>query len=131
MPNSIIKVLSKFSSDLLAEEGITQKIIDYVDLDVACSPVICYRGETLREAVTVSASVDPNRYLLRHPMIPKGFVAKDELRIMRARYLLARNGRPNPKPIVTIRTDSPEGMAQARQLFAALGIPSNTPNPTP
>lgn len=118
--SQLIEALSKHIDSILAEEGITKEILDCVDLDVAFSPVIVIRGESLAEAVTVQESQDPNRFLLRHPLCPSGFCHRDELKIMRARYLLARNGPPDPRPIATFRTDTPEGMAAAKDFFSAI-----------
>ena len=125
---ALIKALTKLSDDALAEEGLTKEIINYVDLDVAFSPVICFRGETLNDAITVSESTDSNRYLLRHPLIPEGFVSKDRLQVMRARFLLARQGPPNPEPIATFHTDTKEGIESAKQFFTMLGLSEQLKN---
>ncbi len=117
---SALKAINRELDRILAEEGITKEILDYVDLDVACSPVIVIRGESLRDAVQVSESSDPDKFLIRHWQFPNGFCRRGELKIMRARYLLARQGPPNPNPIATFRTDTEEGLAQAKDFFSKL-----------
>lgn len=119
--SSILTTLTKMSDDLLAEEGITKEILDYIDLDIECSPVICVRGEQLRDAVKVQESQDPDKFLLTHWKHPEGWVARGSLKIMRARYLLALKGPPNPEPIITFKTDTAEGKDAARKLLAAFG----------
>lgn len=88
---SLLKALTAEIERIQAEEGITPELLECVDLDVAFSPVICVRGESMCDAVTVSESNDPNRYLLTHQAYPQGFVTKDELKVMRCRFLVARD----------------------------------------
>lgn len=39
--------IKQYLSEIDAEEGITPKLLDFVDLTVAYSPVIAIRGESL------------------------------------------------------------------------------------
>ena len=81
------KLIQQFVVDAYAEEGITQALLDYVDLDVAHSPVIALRGEGEDQAVQAIKTLG-GRYIVRHPMCPQS-VSASELKIMRLRYLLA------------------------------------------
>lgn len=115
-----LSALTKYADEMLSKEGITKDILDYIDLDVAFSPVICIRGESIHDAVDVTESSDPDKFLLTHWCCPSGWASRESLKIMRARYLLARQGPPNPEPILSIDTTTPEGQGQARKLLAAL-----------
>lgn len=94
--SNLVKVLTAEIERVQAEEGITPELLECVDLDIAFSPVICVRGESTRDAVTVSESNDPNRYLLSHPYYPAGWVTKDELKVMRCRFLVTRGNEMEP-----------------------------------
>lgn len=73
----------------LAEEGILPHILESVDLGIAYSPVLAFRGEGLRDAAKVTKTMGGN-YLVDHPMVKHG-VTPDALRVMRCRWLLARD----------------------------------------
>ena len=122
-------VISNFLGQSLAEEGLTPEVLACVDLAVACRPVLIYAGEG-RPSHDVTPLED-GRYLLRDTPDGPRIVAAEELRIMRARYLLARNGPPpaNPQPIITIDTTTPEGHAEARELLLTVVEGASCPVP--
>jgi len=71
----------------LAEEGITQDLIDCVDLEIEYTPVLAIKGENISDAIEVIKT--KNGYFVKHPFINK-VINEDELKIMRCRYLLSR-----------------------------------------
>lgn len=84
--NQEIDFIKKIISDRLEEEGITQDILDAVDLDIEYSPVIPFRGDKPWEV----EKLRNNRYWIRdHPLITSP-ISEDELKVMRCRFLLAR-----------------------------------------
>ena len=52
---SLLDALTKLVDDELAEEGITPELLAMIDLSVAYSPVIPFRGGRLEDAVPVRA----------------------------------------------------------------------------
>jgi len=87
MEENSLTHLKKIVDDLRAEEGMTQALIDFVDLDVAYSPVLAIRGEDEEQAVEVIKTMG-GKYIVRHPVFPQTVTA-EELKVMRLRYLLA------------------------------------------
>ena len=80
--------LENFIDAQLAEEGISPDVLAAVDLEIAFSPVIAIRGESIAQAVEV-VPTQGGGYIVRHPLV-KYAVDADTLKIMRARFLLAR-----------------------------------------
>jgi len=93
---SILDALEEFLDEQLAAEGITPQVLSAVDLSVEYSPVINFPGGGLADAVDVRpwgfypADVLPDRFEVRDPAFTRS-VGREELTIMRARYLLARD----------------------------------------
>ncbi|MBN2003765.1 MAG: hypothetical protein JXA21_10445 [Anaerolineae bacterium] len=87
MSDDALTHLRKIVTDLQAEEGITPALLDFVDLDVAYSPVLAVRGEDVAQAVEVIKTMG-GKYIVRHPVFPQT-VDADSLKVMRLRYLLA------------------------------------------
>lgn len=84
-----INAIKQYVEGLLAEEGITPEILDYVDLSIADSPVIAFRGESLDRAVETIKTVGGG-YIVRHPLLEAhGTHSADAIKVMRCRYLLA------------------------------------------
>lgn len=73
---------------MLAEEGITQAILDAVDLDIAYSPVLTRCGESLAHAAEAIPTQGGQRFIVRYPGGGEESVDRDSLKVMRARYLL-------------------------------------------
>ena len=74
----------------LESEGITDFILECVDLDIEYSPVVPIPGDDHRHAVEAIKTMG-GRYMLNppSPMHPQGYTfGDDEMKIMRARYLL-------------------------------------------
>ena len=98
---SLLDALTKLVDDELAQEGITPQLLAMVDLSVAYSPVIPFAGGTLDNAVDVRAwgfvpdDDTPSRFEVLHSAIHNP-VSPDSLKIMRARYLLAREAHYTP-----------------------------------
>lgn len=92
---SLLNILKRYLDDQLAEEGITPQLLEMIDLSIAHSPVIPFRGGTVADAVEVRPwdlvpdDPLPERFNVRHPLINHP-VDRESLKIMRARYLLAR-----------------------------------------
>ena len=81
--------LKDFIDKELASEGITPELLNMVDLDIAYSPVIPYKGA---EPCKVSKRVG-GKYLVEDEIMISNntaMVTKDSLKIMRLRYLLQR-----------------------------------------
>lgn len=80
----------------LAQEGITPEVLNMVDLEMAYSPVLACRGDTIDAAVSVQPwgcvpkGVLPEKFEVRHPLVRLP-VDRAELKVMRARYLLAQD----------------------------------------
>lgn len=90
LEQSALDSLQKLYWELLAEEGITPALVNFVDLDVAYSPVLAIRGEQLGSEVEVCPSVVAGKWIVRHPMV-NGAVDEHELKVMRLRLLLLRS----------------------------------------
>lgn len=98
---SLLAALTKLVDDQLAQEGITPQLLAMIDLSVAYSPVIPFAGGTLENAVDVRAwgfvpdDDTPSRFEVLHSAVHNP-VTPDSLKIMRARYLLAREAHYAP-----------------------------------
>ncbi len=98
---SLLDALTKLVDDQLAEEGITPELLAMIDLSVAYSPVIPFAGGTLDSAVDVRAwgfvpdDDTPSRFEVLHSAVHNP-VTPDSLKVMRARYLLAREAHYAP-----------------------------------
>ena len=98
---SLLAALTKLVDDQLAEEGITPELLAMIDISVAYSPVIPFAGGTLENAVDVRAwgfvpdDDTPSRFEVLHSAVHNP-VSPDSLKIMRARYLLARDAHYAP-----------------------------------
>ncbi len=98
---SLLAALTKLVDDQLAQEGITPELLAMIDLSVAYSPVIPFAGGTLENAVDVRAwgfvpdDDTPSRFEVLHSAVHNP-VTPDSLKIMRARYLLAREAHYAP-----------------------------------
>ena len=98
---SLLDALTKLVDDQLAQEGITPQLLAMIDLSVAYSPVIPFAGGTLENAVDVRAwgfvpdDDTPSRFEVLHSAVHNP-VTPDSLKIMRARYLLARDAHYAP-----------------------------------
>ena len=85
----------------LAAEGITPKVLAAVDLEIEYSPVIPFRGGRLEHAVRVlpwgffPSGTLPDKFEVQHPLVTNP-VDRDTLKVMRARYLLARDAYYGP-----------------------------------
>ena len=71
---------------LLKEEGITKELVDCVDLDIEFTPVIPIKGMKPMEVVKLEGGLYriPNFTMVGLNITP------EELKIMRARYLINR-----------------------------------------
>lgn len=98
---SLLNVLKCFVRDELAEEEITPELLEMVDLDISFSPVIPITGGDLDSAVDVRPwgflpeNVLPEKFEVMHPSVHNP-VDRESLKIMRARYLLAREAYYGP-----------------------------------
>lgn len=95
--DAFVRSLGNHSEEALRAEGITPFVLDAVMLDVAHSPVCVCPGEGLAEA-TDAALCDDGRYLVRHPALAHAayMVEPEDLKVMRARWLLARDAQYGP-----------------------------------
>ena len=97
---SLLDALTKLVDDQLAQEGITPDLLAMIDLSVAYSPVIPFAGGTLADAVPVRAwgfvpdDELPRKFEVLHSA--HNPVHTDTVKIMRARYLLARDAHYAP-----------------------------------
>ena len=98
---SVLDALKKLLDEQLAAEGITPGLLDMVDLSIAYSPVIPFTGGGLDSAVDVrpwgfpAGNALPERFEVLHPLIHSP-VDRESLKVMRARYLLARDAYYGP-----------------------------------
>ena len=98
---NVLSILKRMVDDELAKEGITPKLLDMVDLSIAYSPVIPIAGGGIDEAVEVRPwgfvpdAETPEKFEVAHPLVHNP-VSPDALKIMRARYLLARDAYYGP-----------------------------------
>ncbi len=63
--------------------------VQFVDLEIACSPVLIGPSTTTEDAVAVGYRAEGGKYVIREPFM---VVKEDDLKLMRARYLIV-NGR--------------------------------------
>lgn len=98
---SVLEALEKLLEEQLAAEGITPAVLDYVALEIEYSPVIPFVGGGLEDAVSVypwgfpPSGTLPEKFEVQHPLITRP-VNRETLKIMRARYLLARDAHYRP-----------------------------------
>jgi hypothetical protein len=98
---SILNALKRLVDDELAKEGITPKLLEMIDLSIAYSPVIPFRGGGIDDAIEVrpwgfvSDKDLPEKFEVSHPLVQNP-VGPDALKVMRARYLLARGAYYGP-----------------------------------
>ena len=81
--------LENIKWDLLSEEGIFKEDLGLVDLDIAFSPVIACKGDFPREVIE---TIGGKFLLVNHPLFSSA-LTKDELTVMRYRYLINRSPR--------------------------------------
>lgn len=98
---SILNILRRFVADELEQEGITPDLLAMVDLEVEYSPVIPFAGGGVDSAVEVRpwgfvrAGELPEKFEVQHPIVNNP-VDRDSLRVMRVRYLMARDAYYGP-----------------------------------
>lgn len=98
---SLTDTLRDWVDSELAAEGMTPELLNMVDLEIEYSPVVPFRGGRLEHAVKVRpwgfypSDVLPDKFEVQHPLVTKP-VDRDALKIMRARYLLARDAHYGP-----------------------------------
>lgn len=98
---SIVRILKRFVADEHAREGITSELLGLVDLEVEYSPVIPFAGGSVDAAVEVRpwgfvpAGELPERFEVQHSLVQNP-VDRNSLKVMRARYLLARDAYYGP-----------------------------------
>ena len=98
---SILNVLKRFVDDELANEGITPELLEMVDLSIEYSPVIPITGGGVDDAIDVRPwgfvpeEVLPDKFEVMHPLVHNP-VSRESLKVMRARYLLARDAYYGP-----------------------------------
>ncbi len=78
--------LEKIKWDLLKEEGITKEDLELVDLDIEFSPVIPVRNGSPTEVIETIGG----KFLLPDFPLIQGAISREELTIMRYRYLINR-----------------------------------------
>lgn len=76
----------KIKWDILAEEGITEKDLKMVDLDIGYSPVIAIKGGKPMEVIKLQG----NLYRVPECLFVGYNLTETEIKIMRLRYLLNR-----------------------------------------
>lgn len=98
MQSEIAKALQDHLNAILAEEGITPELLECVMLEVAYSPVITHAGGTLDSAAAVRPwgfypdGVLPDKFEVRGDVVDR-----ETLKVMRLRYLLARDAHDGPQ----------------------------------
>lgn len=98
---ALLNVLQDWIAGELAAEGITPEVLAAVDLAIEYSPVIPFSGGRLEHAVRVlpwgffPSGVLPDKFEVQHPLVTNP-VDQDTLKVMRARYLLARDAYYGP-----------------------------------
>lgn len=70
-----------------------QDAVQYVDLDIAFSPVILHEGGTMEDAVKVDYKGEDGRYVISSPF---KILKEDEMKVARARYLIMRGKAMQP-----------------------------------
>jgi hypothetical protein len=98
---ALLDALRDWIDGELAAEGITPDILAAVDLEIEYSPVIPFCGGQLEHAVRVlpwgffASGVLPDKFEVKHPLVSNP-VDRETLKVMRARYLLARDAHYGP-----------------------------------
>jgi hypothetical protein len=70
-----------------AIEAEVASVVEAVDLEVAFSPVLMRPGDSLSDAVEVAYKGENGKYVFTDPFRQ---VSADDLKVMRARYLIVR-----------------------------------------
>ena len=97
----MLEALKRFLDDELAAEGITPELLEMVDLEIEYTPVIPFAGGGLEHAVKVRpwgfypTGVLPEKFEVQHPLVDNP-VDQEALKVMRARFLLARDAHYGP-----------------------------------
>lgn len=97
----ILNVLKRMVDNELAKEGITPELLEMIDLSIAYTPVIPFPGGSIDDAVPVRpwgfpcGDDLPEKFEVMHPQVSNP-VSHDALKVMRARYLLARDAYYEP-----------------------------------
>jgi len=76
-----------------ALEAEVAKAVESVDLEIAFSPVIMEPGGTTQDAIEVAYKAADGRYVFDKPL---KVVTAEELKLMRARYLITRGKEMEP-----------------------------------
>ena len=84
--DEITENLEKLKWDLLAEENITKEDLELVDLDINFTPVIPCKGDRPYEVIETVG----DKYLIPNHPIFNHAISKEELTVMRYRYLINR-----------------------------------------
>ena len=98
---SLLNILQDWIAAELVAEGITPEVLAAVDLEIEYSPVIPFRGGRLEHAVRVlpwgwfPTGALPDKFEVQHPLVTNP-VDRETLKVMRARYLLARDAYYGP-----------------------------------
>lgn len=79
--------------EIEALEAEVKAATEHVMLEIAYSPVIMREGGTTRDAVEVAYKSADGRYVFDNPY---KVVTADELKVMRARYLITRGKEMSP-----------------------------------
>ena len=74
-------------------ESAVKDAVDFIELEIAYSPVIMRPGDTTQDAVKVAYKGRDGRYVITEPY---KVVTADELKVMRARYLVTRGKEIEP-----------------------------------
>lgn len=75
-------------------EAEVAQVLSCVDLDIAFSPVLVAEGDSMDDAVDVAYKGADGRYVIENPF---NIVPADQLKIMRARYLVTRGRAMQPQ----------------------------------
>ena len=98
---SILNILKRFVDDELAKEGITPELLEMVDLSIEYTPVIPVAGGGVDDAIHVrpwgfvADDLLPDKFEVMHPLVHNP-VSPESLKVMRARFLLARDAYYGP-----------------------------------
>lgn len=76
-----------------AQEKEVADAVQHVDLDIEYTPVCLRAGDTTKDAVPVEYKTGDGRYVIKEPYM---LLTADELKVMRARYLIARGREMRP-----------------------------------
>lgn len=114
--SSLVEVLRGLVDKELAAEVIDgdsiADVLDFVDLDIADSPVIVIRGQGESQAATVVGRTHGGDYIIEHPPGGREIVPPGSLRIMRARYLLTSKARQRREMAGFFQRTAAEGTSE-------------------